>query len=676
MANDYSTEFQTPINTGELWPNSVQNGDVVSSNGPGSWTVTHFDSSGVYSSALTTDDTVDPNGSPNNRMGDRSNTARFNGRIPDIFGTVRAVPDLLAQTYVIYKNNTPIEISYLCIGRGEYEITDLRDGPTSFYEIPNLKYDIYGPNTSPRTDTGNVGEPFSCVIRSRVVDNQEIPAPNYSPVDYDDPDPAPFAGPVIFDSVKSVIINFSMPSGAIAVGVTVRLDYQAVDNNDTPFGIIHTESFTIPGNTSSIGYTHTSGMPFLGRAQVSISRISNFNIALETNKDHKRLIVEDVYGVLDIDELHFGDITTLRVSLEPYANSGSRKLSCLATRKLEGVATSKFADIAKAVCLDPFIGNRQLTEIDMAGLTALQAEIEAYFGTTLAAEFNYTFDDNNTSFEETLTSVCAAAFVTPYRQGTLIKFSFERLNEISRLLFNHRNKLPDSEVRSINFGYLGEKDGVEYEYTDTKDGAKINFYLPSDQSAINAEAAAPVGITNKLQIYFHAHRQFAKQRYQNTTVEFNATHEAQLLVLNDRILVSDNTRSDTYDGEIVAQNGLILTLSQPFEFPVNGSVTIFVQGIDGIVEGIGISPVSGEKYQVLLDHDTQFPLAVRSDRFTRATYEIAVEGAVRREAFLVQEKSPSQQMVVNIKAVNYDARYYTHDKDLINAIVDANGNLL
>jgi len=39
-------------------------------------------------------------------------------------------------------------------------------------------------------------------------------------------------------------------------------------------------------------------------------------------------------------------------------------------------------------------------EVDIEGLLALQTEIEDYFGTPLAGEFNYTFDDNRTTFEE------------------------------------------------------------------------------------------------------------------------------------------------------------------------------------------------------------------------------------------------------------------------------------
>ena len=48
---------------------------------------------------LARNDTV---GSSNNELSDRTNKPRVNGRIPDIFGTVRAIPDLIALPYSVF----------------------------------------------------------------------------------------------------------------------------------------------------------------------------------------------------------------------------------------------------------------------------------------------------------------------------------------------------------------------------------------------------------------------------------------------------------------------------------------------------------------------------------------------------------------------------------------------
>lgn len=69
-------------------------------------------------------------GSANNELAGRTNRTRVNGRIPDIFGQVRAYPDLIAVMYNYYENNIEIEETVMCIGRGYYQIHDCRDGDT------------------------------------------------------------------------------------------------------------------------------------------------------------------------------------------------------------------------------------------------------------------------------------------------------------------------------------------------------------------------------------------------------------------------------------------------------------------------------------------------------------------------------------------------------------------
>ncbi len=85
-------------------------------------------------------------GSSNNELANRTNQARLNGRIPDIFGRVRAYPDLIAQTYSIYIDGVEIEECLMCIGRGYYQILDMRDGETDVANIPGTSVSVYNPN--------------------------------------------------------------------------------------------------------------------------------------------------------------------------------------------------------------------------------------------------------------------------------------------------------------------------------------------------------------------------------------------------------------------------------------------------------------------------------------------------------------------------------------------------
>lgn len=122
--------------------------------------------------------------SANNTLGDRSNKARPNSRIPDIFGQVRSIPDLLAVPYTIYENNVEVEIAYMCVGRGEYEIEDVRDSDTLLGSIPGAGATFYGPNTSPNFGTPQltigsaITQDLYSVVKLNEVNGQTLKPPN------------------------------------------------------------------------------------------------------------------------------------------------------------------------------------------------------------------------------------------------------------------------------------------------------------------------------------------------------------------------------------------------------------------------------------------------------------------------------------------------------------------
>ncbi|EPJ8738306.1 host specificity factor TipJ family phage tail protein [Acinetobacter baumannii] len=122
-------------------------------------------------------------GSSNNELAQRSNQARLNARIPDIFGRVRSYPDLIAQTYTIYKDGIEIEECLMCIGRGCFQILDMRDGDTDVANIAGTSVSVYDPFTSiVGTPIYQVGEAFTelpkFVRTSASINGQTIELPN------------------------------------------------------------------------------------------------------------------------------------------------------------------------------------------------------------------------------------------------------------------------------------------------------------------------------------------------------------------------------------------------------------------------------------------------------------------------------------------------------------------
>jgi len=122
-------------------------------------------------------------GSSNNELAQRSNQARINGRIPDLFGRGRSYPDLISETYTIYKDGIEIEECLMCIGRGYYQILDMQDGDTDVANIAGTSVSVYDPFTSIiGTPIYQVGDSFTelpkFVRNSDSINGQTIEQPN------------------------------------------------------------------------------------------------------------------------------------------------------------------------------------------------------------------------------------------------------------------------------------------------------------------------------------------------------------------------------------------------------------------------------------------------------------------------------------------------------------------
>jgi hypothetical protein len=477
----------------------------------------------------------------------------------------------------------------------------------------------------------------------------------------------------------------------IKFDVVVELEITPIDANGTPTGAAETFQGTLEGSAkvkSTRALTIKAAPTFSGFCEVRARRVTDADLDFAGN------VVDEVkwkelYSISPVSELDFGNVTT--VHSVTYATAGAlavknRKLNMVVSRKLPTrisgstftvgtTATNRADEIISSVCLDERIGNRTNDEVDFDNIYDTIQEVEDYFGTSKATEFSYTIDSNNLSFEEIISSIASAVHCQAYREGSTIKISFEKETENSTLLFNHRNKLPGSESRSLRFGNEKNHDGLEYEYIDPTDDSIETFYIPSDKSAINPKKVETIGIRSKLQAHFHAWRAWNKIRYQRVFTEFDATQEADLAVISDRILVSDNTRPNIQDGEVLAQNVLELTLSQEVALTVYTTYEIFLQHVDGSVESIGITAGSATN-KVILANAPRATLALDPNLYAVTTYLIVGSEEVNQSAFLVTEKQTRGNFTSTLSAVNYDSRYYEKDLDFENGIVDIDGNLI
>ncbi|EYT44813.1 hypothetical protein J619_02793 [Acinetobacter sp. 478810] len=498
-------------------------------------------------------------------------------------------------------------------------------------------------------------------------------------------------GPFILDNIERnrVIFNFVANNGLYtvssggnqaAVNVTIEVEVTPVNESGAAIGNPMLKQIILKGSAKSrqtVGTT-LDMVTFQGRCSVRARRLTP-TPAVTTVVDEVKW--QALYGAFPLQSTMYEHETVFRA--RTYATTGalsvkSRKINFDLQRMLptykngamstELFPTSSFADALVSMALDDKIGRRTVDEIDIENIYRTYNDIVDYFGTPLAAEFCTTIDDTNLSFEELVTNLCDAVFCTAYRQNNKLKIYFERPTDNSVLLFNFRNIIPDSYKHDLTLGMMDDYDGLVYEYTDPTDDTRINIYLP-DKGAKNPKEVKSVGVRNKWQARFNAYRLWNKLRFQRKSITFDAAPESELLVLRDRIAVADYRNGIHQSGDVVKQEGLILTLSHDVDFIAGKSYVIYLQMGDGTVDLLPITAGSA-KNKVILGRLPNGALKLSSDDFVNTIYTVVNDDTKDSLPYLVAKKDPVDKFSNTITAVNYDVRYYLNDKDFIDVPVD------
>jgi hypothetical protein len=451
-----------------------------------------------------------------------------------------------------------------------------------------------------------------------------------------------------------------------------------------PTGTVETVTGSLSGSvTDERADTIEQTTAWTGPCRVRMRRTTPYDYAFEgTVQDEIKW--DDLYSVSPVSSTHFGNKTTVHTITQATTRATaakSRQLNCIASRKMPTyngttfsgafdvaglhvsgtiAATSKLVDIIAAVSVDPKIGARTLaTEVDMAQIWAVQQQLDAWSAD--AGQFNYTFDSDNTSFEETLVMIANAGFCIAYRQNGKIRLAFDKLQTASTALFTHRNKKPNSETITRSFASDADHDGVEFVYVDPDSDTSETISLPLDGSATKYKKFEIAGIRNYTQAWYRASREYAKLRGQRITLDTTTTLDARCLLPNARIDVVDNTRFKAYDGEVIGQSGLTLTLSQDVAFAPATPHSIILMQRDGSLQSIAVTAGSASNQVILSSAPAEAIVTTHGQDGIRTIYSFAADTARAAQAWLVQEIDISDGQYCTLRAINYSADYYSGD---------------
>lgn len=489
---------------------------------------------------------------------------------------------------------------------------------------------------------------------------------------------------LVMPETEEVVFNFFFQNGLFyqdskggvwSEWLDVLIEYQYINDDNQPIGDIFTKTRKIIKDSKSpFGTTVRIDLDYPGSVRFRIARTT----PTKNDKSQDLCKIKEVYATAKSKQDNYGDVTVVR--LEAPGTDGAlsfkeKKLNMLATRRLPVNGTGALATTRDAgqaliyLALDDKNGRRTADEVDIQQINAEIQAVKAYFGSDKAAEFSYTIDDPNLSFEEIAGMISSAVFCEPYRFGSKLRLKFEKPQEIAVLLFNHRNKVPQSETRTISRQIDKDYDGIELEYTDPLDDARVKYHIYFDRAkkqafegegARNALTIKTSGIRTHEQAKTRAWREWNKLQYRRVTAQVEVLDESNLLARNDKIIVADNTRLKTQDGEVEAVLGLTLILSQEVDMPVNWSYKIFLQLPDGTVDMIPCRQTGFN--QVTLTRPPKIALVTGDDHYACTTYQIVSSvDDVNSMPMMMTELEPSSRMTNTMKCVNYDDRYYKED---------------
>lgn len=465
--------------------------------------------------------------------------------------------------------------------------------------------------------------------------------------------------------------------------VNFELQVERLDSNLNPTGDVDTSGGSISGTSSNeYAVTFERTTPWIGPVRVRMRRSSDHDFDFDgTVIDEIKW--QDLYAVTPTAKTHFGNKTTIHTvtkATERATAIRNRQINCLAYRLLptySGTAfsgaldadgrlasgaihpTQQVADILAAVSVDPKIGRRSIDEIDINQIYSVNQAVTSMHAD--AGTFNYTFDSDSMSYEETVTTIANAAFCIAYRQNGRIRLAFDQAQAVSTALFTHRNKRPKSDTITRKFASDSEYDGVEFVYQDPDTETSETIILPLTGNYTKLKKFEIAGIRSFSQAWLRANREYYKLIGQRLTLKTDTTGEARALLPNTRIDVADNTRYRTFDGELVRQNGMEVVLSRDVEFYPYENHSLVLIKRDGSLDSIPVSPGSFPNRVILKRPPAEAIVTDYGPDGVRTIFSFSADSARDAMAWMVQEIDQSDPQYVSITAINYSSDYYQMD---------------
>lgn len=320
------------------------------------------------------------------------------------------------------------------------------------------------------------------------------------------------------------------------------------------------------------------------------------------------------------------------------------------------VKNSRWIEYLIYAALDPKIGRLTDSQIDSTSMLSAYSDAYARFGVSnnIFASHDYCYDSDQLSFQDICKMVCESCFMVAYRKNGILGVRFEQPCPPSTM-YLHRNKVWGQQAITRTMAIGVDNDGVELEWRNQETG-------DTETIITNPDAQRPMrvttyGVTNKQKAWWLAMRQHNKLKYGRISMSDVLTASGASLYPADNILTTNDTLSNQQSGEVLAVNGLTLSLSQPVEFGDTNSITLNQR--NGELYNVGVTAGADNK-TVVLSEAPQEALYTGDDE-DRTRYIFNASSNQTSMRIFVQEVDRGDESEIQIAGINYDERFYESD---------------
>lgn len=488
---------------------------------------------------------------------------------------------------------------------------------------------------------------------------------------------------VTIDRIKPerILVNISADNGMYKdsgegskkkASVTAEVQYQLIADGGVPYGPIYTVQGTVSGRSSdATGITIIGNLPTPSAVRVRCRRVTDLDLAFE-GQVVDEIKYSNLYGQIRDFTPHYGNRTTVHTARKQTARATAVKqpqLKMLVTERVfkylggglfDTVRTNNTQAVQSLIRLmrDPVVGNLNLSVATMDGLIATQLEVESYFGSVLAGQFCYTFDNYTTTAQDIITTIAEAIFCSATRRGKEIILNLEKPRPGPEMVFTHRSKAPSGEKWTRQFNDKSAYDSLKFSYIDPNTNIKETIQIP-ETGGVKTDTFDSKGVRNAQQAYWHAWRRYQRNLLNRVSVEFTALEEGVLAVPGRPISVVKGSRVSPFDGYVVAVDGMTLVLSQNIEFTPGQEHSLILKKRDGGVQSVPVGPGHNDRTVIMLSAPQEAIYTGNSELKTE--FSFGNDSRHAAQMIMVSTVEPGDDRTVRITGFNYDDDYYKYD---------------